>query len=775
MRWFLISLFVLGITSIITQVILLRETITTFYGNELFIGIVLAFWFIWVAVGSGILGKIFNNSSKKLLVLVTLHLAIGFCLFLEIFLVRVLKSWLGFPGEVPNLIYGFLFAALIPMPVSVILGMWWTLATQIFSSFYQGNETKAINLAYLAETIGFIAGGIVTSFLLVQLQEFLVATILILLNISLIPFLIRKEKGYFLIKILSSFLFVIFVFLIFSSDLSKLNQISANFRFRNQRLLVSTNSPYGNIAVTKINGQFNFYESGLLLGSTEDTEFSEYLVHLSLLQHPSPKKILLIGGGFTGCLSEILKHPVKEIYYLELDPKLIRVSQKYLTSELKKALSDRRVKIINMDAFYFLKKTKIQFDYIIINLPDPSTALLNRFYTREFFEEIRGKLRKGGILTTYLSFSPSAAGRNLENLNASLYKTLQKVFSEILILPEDINFFLASTSGNLTTDPQILIQRFKERKIKTKFFNTSYITYRLTNDRIKKTLHLFVKNKLAKENEMFTPIAYFYQILFWLDHFYLAVSKFFESFAFSFWWIFTGILVILSLFLISKEKSLPKTAPIFSMVIAGLSLMALEIIIIFAYQEIIGYLYYRISLLISAVTLGMALGVWYGNKKVTNLTFSEGSSEEKKPLKVNLNAVHANISLLKQLYRNLSIFHLFTILLSFLIYLAFLLLLKISCSWLTEVVFLFVSISTGILCASIFPFSNKLYLSLQKEPNKKTGTIYSADLIGASLGALLPSIILIPVFGVFRCSLLLSICNLWITLIYKYAGFKEKI
>ena len=42
-----------------------------------------------------------------------------------------------------------------------------------------------------------------------------------------------------------------------------------------------------------------------------------------MTQHPSPEKVLLVGGGFGGLIREVLKHPVKELDYVELDPQLI--------------------------------------------------------------------------------------------------------------------------------------------------------------------------------------------------------------------------------------------------------------------------------------------------------------------------------------------------------------------------------------------------------------------------------------------------------------------
>ena len=42
-----------------------------------------------------------------------------------------------------------------------------------------------------------------------------------------------------------------------------------------------------------------------------------------MTQHPAPKRVLLIGGGMGGLIREMLKHPVDELHYIELDPVLL--------------------------------------------------------------------------------------------------------------------------------------------------------------------------------------------------------------------------------------------------------------------------------------------------------------------------------------------------------------------------------------------------------------------------------------------------------------------
>jgi spermidine synthase len=726
------SLFLLGISSIFAQSLLIRELMISFYGNEFFVGAVLAFWLIWVAVGSLSAGKISNKFKNQVLLFFS-QILFSFSLFFEILLIRYLKGQF-FGLEIPNLIHSFLGASLIPFPICFLLGFWWTIATKIFSEVKK--EISSVNFAYFLECLGFIFGGILFSFVLVKFNPFLVANFLIFLNLINVELFIFPERKFLFWKILIFVLLFASFSLFFIPLLKNLEKISAGFWFKNQKLVETKNTLYGNIQVTKIDSQYNFFENGVYLGSEKDFEFAEKFSHLSLVLHSNPEKVLLIGGGMSGFLREILKHPVKEIYYLELDPKLIEILKKFLSQELKSSLFNEKVKIINLDGIYFLKNTNEKFDLILVNLPSPSTALINRFYTKEFFQIVKGKLKENGIFAIYLPYSPSAPNKNLENLCASVFKTLNSVFKKVIVLPEDEVFFFASNSENLSYNAEIFSKRFEERKIQTNFLTKDYINFRFKSERIEKALEIFEKNKTSKENQIFHPVSYFWQTLFWLDVFSKKFSNFFKSFSFSFLPIFILVLVLLTVYLTKKKNN--QINSLFSVAVSGFSLMGFETILIFAYQVIVGYLYFRISLLISSFMLGMTFGVYLGNKKI-----------KKEKIKIS--------DLLKP--------HFFLLCFSLFSIPALIFLFKSSSLKFAEIFLFLLSILAGFFGGMVFPLANQIYLSFEKEISQKTGVIYGADLIGSSLGALISPLILIPVYGVFSNLILIFVLNFWLLFI----------
>ena len=153
------------------------------------------------------------------------------------------------------------------------------------------------------------------------------------------------------------------------------------------------NSPYGRLVVTEDAGQLTFFENGLPVISTQNVGQVEETVHYAMSQRPEAKRVLLIGGGVAGTAREILRYGVEHLTYVEIDPQIIAAGRRFLPDNL----ADPRIETVAADGRRFVQETRERFEVVIIDMPDPSTLQLNRFFTSGFFGEVRRVLAPGGF------------------------------------------------------------------------------------------------------------------------------------------------------------------------------------------------------------------------------------------------------------------------------------------------------------------------------------------------------------------------------------------
>ncbi|MCJ1327539.1 putrescine aminopropyltransferase [Thelotrema lepadinum] len=134
---------------------------------------------------------------------------------------------------------------------------------------------------------------------------------------------------------------------------------------------------------------------------TERDEFAyqEMITHLAMNSHPSPKKVLVIGGGDGGVLREVVKHPSVETAILcDIDEAVIRLSKQYLPG-MSVGYQHPKVQTHVGDGFQFLRDRKNEFDVIITDSSDPDGPA-ETLFQKPYFELLHGALREGGVITT---------------------------------------------------------------------------------------------------------------------------------------------------------------------------------------------------------------------------------------------------------------------------------------------------------------------------------------------------------------------------------------
>ena len=742
-----LSIIGVGFTAMAGQIIFIRESLTSFSSDELSIGLILASWLATGAIGSFLLGKFADRIKPGYFIFWLCQMSLIFLLPSGIICIRSARQLLQMnAGEIIPFHIVSLSSFLVLLPLCAILGFLFSLSCRLYES-ESSLGSGSIGKTYALDSFGSMAGGLLVSLLLVRsFNNLQIILILCLLNAGLgLTFLLSSGKFKPLLVVFNALLVIVLLFswLLKSSD--KLDTYLLARLWPGYQVLESRNSIYGNITALKRGESISLFENGTRLYTVPDRLASEEAAHFALLEQAAPKEVLLIGGGAGGLLDEIFKHPVRHVDYIELDSMIVKMSEELLPPQYSAILKNPAVSVINLDGRYFLKQKGKKYDCIIMHLGGPYTAQVNRFYTYEFFREAANRLKKDGVFSFYLNSSESYINEDTANFLRSVYATLKTAFPEIKVLPGESACFLASNSrGLLTYDYNLLMQRAKERNLDLKYIREYYLFSRLSPEKISYIEDVLSKDSQIKVNYDFRPSAYYYGIISWASRFRGSLfSKALKATDEKAAWLVL-IPALITLMILGRVRK--RKAPVLvSLAAAGFSQSATQVMLLFSFQIIYGYLFYKLGVLFTFFMAGLALASWW----MASL----------------LNRIKTGLRTLMGIQLGIFIFFL---------------LLPVTLHWLSfakggaaiwfgaNIIFPGLSLVSGLLGGMVFALANKLYFeeTNRREYGAVSGLGYGLDLFGACLGAALSAIFLIPLVGVDKTCIFLALLNLAV-----YAGF----
>ena len=739
-----------GFTAVVGQIVLMRELIQIFNGNEIALGILLATWLLWTAVGST-LASVFARSpnpqrSRAHFAVAALECLLAASLPATIWALRCAK---GFFQTVPGELVGpapMLLTSLVCLSVfCAASGALFVAAARMIAAELGLSARAAVSASYLLEAVGSALGGVLASVVLVRfLESFQIAAIVGLLNLSLASALLLRMKRLQVALLAGTAALAAIPLLIWVAP-----HCDAAARARLWRgfyVVAARDSIYGNLTVTetgeKETGSIrSLYENGSILANAPDPAAAEEAVDYALLEHAAPRCVLLIGGGVNGSVAEALKHPtVESLDYVELDPALIGMAQQYFPAQTAVFRSDPRVHLHLLDGRRFLSETKEKFDVIIVDVPDPQTAQLNRFYTVEFFRLARAHLAPDGLFAAQLRSSEETISPDLAEFLRSIRRTLGEVFPYQAAIPgETIHFFGAAQPGVLTRDPQLLVSRLLGRHLATQYVREYFIPYRMMPDRMDQVETELAPLAITPVNRDFAPIDYEFAVVLWSAQFRSGSTAWFRAAEHLDFAKVAGALAIVLLIgaiLIALLPDRPRreraTAGV-CVAATGFTLMALQIFLLLGFQAVYGYVYTELALLIGLFMAGIALGSWLGmRREYANRSWT-------------LAAVQLLLALAAPaLLLAVSAIGGFS---------------SRAATWLAaQVVFPALAALAGLLGGFQFVTAAGIFLRGRGQ-GAGFGLLYAIDLLGGCVGALALSTFLIPVFGFWRTAWLVVAIN----------------
>jgi spermidine synthase len=793
----LMAALALGVVAQVGQVVFLRELLMVYYGSEFSIGIILASWMAWVGIGSRLGGANAWRVRRPVVVLAALSGAVLLILPATILVVRVLRGFFPvLPGEHLSLPATVWSSVLVMAPGCLLLGMHFVLVSRIWregtgasgvgAAGERGGAVGAATRTYVFEAAGNATGGALFSLLLVHfLNSFQVAV----LAGVLLPAAVVLVRGWgvvvprrLLAGLFGAGLLVVLVVL------PPLDGLAYRLQWQvfapDHQLVETRQSKYGVISVARRGGQYSFFQSGHLAfaaGATDEAGYeleesaAAVFAHFAMVQHPGPRRVLLMGGGMSGVLREVARHPVAAIDYVELDRVLVEAALDYVPRATREVLESSRVRLVTMDGRRFVRSARGLYDLVIVDVPDPATAVLNRFYTVEFFDAVSRVMEPDGVLVTGIGATADLRSRVLANRNATVYHTLDRVFEDVVAVGDRFAFFFASNGpGQISTDPVELRRRYLDRGIRVEGFSEGYF-FTLLQDAPLRRLNWVLRHhgretdahlspprspplfpgSLAEQaveaaslppvveayfiNSDLRPVGYYHTVVLWHTLTRPGQTPLFDRFlTVRPGWLLPPVAAALALQLVLRatarrpgrrhDAAFGLRAAILT---TGFSIMALQIAVLFSFQSVYGFVYEMVGLILALFMAGLALGAWLTHRLA-------GARADRRGL--------AAVQLLVALYAGAAA-------------LALPLAAGAGSSWVTFVLFSVLTFTGGLLNGAGFPLAVACCMGLGSPADRATGTVYGNELIGACAGALLAGVVVAPILGVVACCLMAGILN----------------
>ena len=277
------------------------------------------------------------------------------------------------------------------------------------------------------------------------------------------------------------------------------------------KVIFDHQSRYQKIVITQWKSYYWLFINGnQQLSSLDEVMYHEPMVHSVMNSVDYPQQVLILGGG-DGCAArEVLKYKqTEQITLVDLDPEMTNLGKHnpILVDMNKNALNDKRVIVINQDAYKYLSESNSFFDVIIVDLPDPKTVELGRLYTKEFYSLCNRHLRGNGAMITQAG-SPYFATKAFDCINVSMKAAgfnIVPLHNQVITLGEW--GWILGVKNRTSEELVAHLQSLKFDTIKTKWLNNE--SMKLITSFGKKQFFNPEKVKINKIND---PVLYKYYL-----------------------------------------------------------------------------------------------------------------------------------------------------------------------------------------------------------------------------------------------------------------------
>jgi|GEM_PF-273806 len=625
-------LFAYGFFTIAAQALLFREFLTAFEGNDITVGLFFGSWFAWIGAGAILArrGEAFSESLSDNIEYLLLCFPAAFVV--ELLLVVNARRLAGAEAfELLSVWRMILLAVAVNAPLSILTGIFFPSACRRLQR--DQSADRAVSSVFMVEAAGSLAGGIAAAVLLAAgvgaARIFLLLSMLVsaaALAAAMAALAGPRRRTAAVCCAVSLIALTVFAGAAASGAdrafIRRLRLVKWTMLLEKEAYRGSFTTAQAEYLYGVYQGQWAAVREGSVCETVPDETAAGRIAATVLCQRPDARRVLVAGSGLSLCGTFLKLDRFEHVGWVHWDPEFITAVDGYLPEAFR--IQDSRFHPAAGDARSLLSAEKGYYDIIVLNLPDVTSSVLNRYFTAEFYRLAKAAMRGGGVLAVRIAGGENIMGTELVNLGASTKLTMQSVFSQLVLTPGEDTWFLVSDAPELTGDPGTLRDRFAAISGSSEVFPPDGLFSIYLPERAAKALESYEAAGLPGHllfNRDARPLANLYSVLLSAKQSAAPVSRLVKNLAVAGLPVYLAVIAVFvitrSAFIAAgwrrpagrgaagRRSGFDSEFMVFSMGLVGIGAV---IVLIYLYQTRFGSLYLYIGLISSAYMAGLTAG-----------------------------------------------------------------------------------------------------------------------------------------------------------------------
>jgi len=607
-----------GLVAIASQTLLFREFVTAFEGNDIGVGVFFASWFLWVS-----LGALLVRRGDRFTQFLVVHIEPLFLLYIPAFVAQLLLI-LNFRRLAGAASYDLLsvqtivlWSMVVNAPVSLVTGALFPLACR----WIEQTHTFPVSRVYVLEAVGSFAGGLaVTALLAWHVPMVRVSVLLSLILSAFVAFSCLFASGGRRFAAIASAAMLASSAAVLATGTDHVltravQAIQWSRLLPGQALQGAFQTAQAEYLYGAYGGQWIAIREGSVCEALPGEEEAGRTAAAVLCQNPQARRILVIGSGLALCNRLLLLPQIEHLAWAHPDAEYTRHLLEHLPPQF--SMADARFHLVADEIRRYLEGARDSFDVVILSLSDVTGSTFNRYYTAEFYERIQAALHPTGVIAVGIPGGEDVMGDELVGLGASTRRTLGEVFANQVLVPGQQTWLIASAAGTLTGDPAVLRDRFASMAGSQRVFPAAGLLSVYLPDRAVEATRAYEKADLPERlliNRDSHPLASLYGLSLAARQSGASVTRFIRLLALSGWLPFAvPIFVFVALRVLAMTEPRRDGGPssfdsLFLVFSTGWAAIAGVIVLMYQYETHFGSLYLHIGLVSSLFMAGLTVG-----------------------------------------------------------------------------------------------------------------------------------------------------------------------